>query len=296
MFQMETDRLRQFCLIVETGSLSRAAELLRVTHSALSKSMTNLQGELKVKLLQPSGRGLSVTKEGLRIYQSAKSFLKSEKELFFSTSTDDVAELRIGTVEIFSLALASGLSSAGVEFGPLKLLDIEPGLMEQQISAGNLDFGITYLPFPQANLKLIPMGKFKLGCFHRSDVFESLDLCDLPFVVPAKLLPENPLGIKERDGWHDTLFPRKIAFRTNLLSTALDLTMDGQCALVIPHFVARVVNATVQTGKYKLAERKFPAQLPNPQHTAYVMCSEHYVEDQRLRSICKIIRTALRMH
>lgn len=43
---MDTKRLRQFCAIAETGSLTKAAELLHITHSGFSKSMKLLQDDL----------------------------------------------------------------------------------------------------------------------------------------------------------------------------------------------------------------------------------------------------------
>jgi DNA-binding transcriptional LysR family regulator len=291
---METNRLRQFCVIVETGSLSRAAELLRITHSGLSKSMTNFQEELKLPLIQPNGRGIAITQDGLRIYQNAKVFLESEQKLFFSREKDQSDEFRIGTVEIFSKAITDGLKNSSIEHERLKIVDIEPGAIEQQINAGNLDIGITYLPFSQPNLKLISLGKFKLGCFHRNDVFQDVDFQELPFVVPAKLLPENPQGIKERDGWHDSLLPRKIAFKTNLLSIAIDLTMAGLAAIIIPYFVADIINQSLASSEKKLKERLLPSRPPNFQQTAYVICSERYSEDHRLRSVCKIVRSAIR--
>jgi len=61
---METDRLKYFCVIVDTGSLTKAAEVLGVSHSGLSKAMSVLQGELGFKILVPKGRGLELTEKG----------------------------------------------------------------------------------------------------------------------------------------------------------------------------------------------------------------------------------------
>ncbi len=291
---MDTNRLRQFCLIVETGSLSRAAELLHISHSAVSKSMANLQEELKLQLLMPSGRGVAVTQDGLRIYRSAKIFLESERELFFGQKIDQISELRIGLVEIFNRALTAGLQKYSLEHERIKVMDVEPGAMEQHISSGSLDFGITYLPFPQPNLRLIPLGKFKLGCFRRSDVFQGVEFQNLPFVVPAKILPDNPQGIKERDGWHDILLPRKVAFKTNLLSTALDLVIDGSAVIIIPNFLAHIINQSFSSSKKSLTEVRMPMQIRIPQQTAYVICKDNYSEDHCLRSVCKIVRSVIR--
>jgi DNA-binding transcriptional LysR family regulator len=293
MSYMETNRLRQFCLIVETGSLSRAAELLHVTHSALSKSMGTLQLELKKRLLQPNGRGIAVTREGLDIYEKAKAFLSSEQDLFFEKNITPTPEVRIGAVEVFSMAITSGLALSALKGVPIKIVDIEPGAMEHQISAGNLDFGITYLPFATPDIRLIPLGKFSVGCFHQKNALRDHKFEDLPFVVPAKILPENPLGIKERDGWRDSLFHRKVLFKTNLLSTALDLTASGACAMIMPGFVARLFNQANKGSDRILIERPLPEKIIPPQ-TAYVMCSERYVEDHYLRAICKIIKSSLK--
>lgn len=290
---METNRLRQFCLIVETGSLSKAAELTHVSHSGLSKSMRQLQDDLDTVLLQPSGRGITVTHDGLRVYQNAKKFLASEAELFFNKNQEPEREYRIGSVEIFIASLTSGLKEHPLNASTLRIIDVEPGVMEQQIVSGNLDIGITYLPFPTNHLKLIPIGKFRLGCFHRADAFQDMELSRIPFVVPAKLLPENPFGIKERDGWHDSISPRNITYRVNLLATALELCLNGQCAVYMPQFVARILNQRL-SGKAKLIEHALPPRAPKTVQTAYVMCHDRSVEDVNIRRISTIIRHSLR--
>jgi DNA-binding transcriptional LysR family regulator len=64
-------------------------------------------------------------------------------------------------------------------------------------------------------------------------------ISDIPFAVPAQGLSSNPLGIKERDGWLESITPRNRQFVVNLLSVGLELTRQGLCAIFIPKFVAR---------------------------------------------------------
>ncbi|MBL7546005.1 MAG: LysR family transcriptional regulator [Bdellovibrionaceae bacterium] len=52
---METDRIRHFCTVYETESLTRAAELLGITHGGLHKSLKTLEADLGVKLTIPHG-------------------------------------------------------------------------------------------------------------------------------------------------------------------------------------------------------------------------------------------------
>jgi DNA-binding transcriptional LysR family regulator len=61
----------------------------------------------------------------------------------------------------------------------------------------------------------------------------------IPFAVPAQGLTNNPLGIKERDGWIEAITPRNRKYSVNLLSTGLELTRQGLCAIFIPKFVAK---------------------------------------------------------
>ena len=98
---MDTNRVRQFCVITETGSMTKAAELLFITHSGLSKTMKLLQEELGCALLRASGRGIALTEDGIRIYQHSKQFLEKEELLFSVKHQPQRQTLRIGTVEIF---------------------------------------------------------------------------------------------------------------------------------------------------------------------------------------------------
>src|SRR5579872_4865295 len=102
---MDTNRLRQFCAIAESGSMTKASRLLHITHSGLSKSMKLLQEELGLILLRPSGRGLALTEQGLLIYQRAKEFLEQEERLFKIETSPLQSTIRIGAVEIFLLSL-----------------------------------------------------------------------------------------------------------------------------------------------------------------------------------------------
>ena len=57
---METNRLRQFCTVVETGSFRKAADILGISHSGLFKSIKTLEEEVGFVLFLPSGRGIVV--------------------------------------------------------------------------------------------------------------------------------------------------------------------------------------------------------------------------------------------
>ena len=145
--------------------------------------------------------------------------------------------------------------------------------MEQLIVNRQLDFGITYVPFPMENLEIIEIGKYQLGCYYLKGAFTNIDIAEIPFVVPAQGLSSNPLEIRERDGWMESIYPRNKKYHVNLLSTAIELTLQGLAAIYIPDFVASKINASCKS-KDVLIEHP----LPKNQKT----CSVHLYLDIKI--------------
>ncbi|STX51503.1 LysR family transcriptional regulator [Legionella busanensis] len=276
---METIRLKQFCVIAETGSLSKAAELLHITHSGLSKSMKILQDELKISLLRPAGRGIALTEDGMRIYQHAKSFLEMEHLLFHSGSHTTKLTTRIGTVEIFIPLICEHLPSLQVKNQSITLLDLNPGQIEQMVANHELDYGITYTPFPMEQIDIITLGQYQLGCYHLQGYFSNMNINEIPFAVPAVAIPVNPLGIKERDGWIESIIPRKRKYLVNLLSTAIELALQGLCAIFIPKFVAEKINKTLNDNK-KLIEKSIPNEININQKIFLIKHKDKHISEQ----------------
>jgi DNA-binding transcriptional LysR family regulator len=242
---MDTNRLKQFCVIAETGSLTKAAQLLHITHSGLSKSMKLLQEELQAVLMQPAGRGLTLTQEGVIAYQRAKALLLQEDKLFSALKPCvEPISYKIGTVEIFIHPLIKELGSAPFKDLKITLLDLEPGNIEMLIADHQLDVGITYAPYPHPDIDIMELGSYRLGCYYANPAFDNVTFAELPFAAPAQGPLNNPLKIRDRDGWAESLYPRNIKYEVNLLSTAIELTMQGYCAIHIPDFVARKINAS----------------------------------------------------
>jgi len=78
---MEDHRLKAFCLIIETGSFSKAAEAKFMTQSAMSHLIRNLEDELGVKLLNRQGKAVTPTPAGRLFYDHAKKILEQYKNM-----------------------------------------------------------------------------------------------------------------------------------------------------------------------------------------------------------------------
>ena len=70
---MDTRKLTHFVEVVDQGSISKAAERLRISQPALTKSLRVLETELDVKLLERSSTGVTVTEFGRSLYAHARA-------------------------------------------------------------------------------------------------------------------------------------------------------------------------------------------------------------------------------
>src|ERR1700743_1837168 len=61
--------------VVEGGSFVRAAELIGITDSGVSRSIARLEARLRVRLLDRTTRSVSLTDEGRRFYEEVKPHL-----------------------------------------------------------------------------------------------------------------------------------------------------------------------------------------------------------------------------
>ena len=78
---METRYLNTLIASVESGTFSKAAELLHITQSAVSQRIKFLEEHFGQQLLDRSGQRLALTPAGQIVFSKAKDILDKEKEL-----------------------------------------------------------------------------------------------------------------------------------------------------------------------------------------------------------------------
>jgi LysR family nitrogen assimilation transcriptional regulator len=77
---MDTRRLRSFIVIVDTGSITRAAEILHIAQPALSQQVVALEAHFKRQLLIRSQQGVAVTEAGKAVYRHAQVILRQMEQ------------------------------------------------------------------------------------------------------------------------------------------------------------------------------------------------------------------------
>jgi DNA-binding transcriptional LysR family regulator len=89
--------LRSFVTVAETGGVTRAAQQLNLTQSAVSMQIKRLEDMLRLPLLDRAGRGVALTQHGEQLLAYGRRILKLNDELV-SRMMDDAyeGEIRLG--------------------------------------------------------------------------------------------------------------------------------------------------------------------------------------------------------
>lgn len=106
--------MQVFLRVVEAGSFSEAARLLRMTPSTVSKLISRIEVRLGVRLIERSTRRLSLTTEGQLYYERSQALLQDLNEVERELSQGAAATS--GTVRV----------NASVAFGTLGLEPLLP--------------------------------------------------------------------------------------------------------------------------------------------------------------------------
>lgn len=102
---METRYLQTLIMVVETGSFSKAAELLHITQSAASQRIKWLEERCSQVLVDRRGAALSATPAGELVIVKAREILDLERELFDSlTRLDGEKRLSVCCTPTFGMA------------------------------------------------------------------------------------------------------------------------------------------------------------------------------------------------
>ena len=75
---LDTDQLRSFLAIVDSGSFTKAAERVHKTQSAVSMHIRRLEEQLGCALFVKQGRGARLTEEGEKLIEFARRIVQVE--------------------------------------------------------------------------------------------------------------------------------------------------------------------------------------------------------------------------
>jgi DNA-binding transcriptional LysR family regulator len=291
---METNRLRQLCAVVETGSLREAARLLHVSHSGLSKSLKALEDELAVRLFVPSGRGIVVTDAGRRVYGAAQRILSEIETIHGAAKGVPAATgpIRIATFEVFSTYFMGELVEKGLTEQRVVVREAIPGAIEDAVAREEVDLGLTYIAMPRVEVDYLRVTTLEMGIYGRADRFAKAKTEELPFCAPAIPVRSVASPARSLDGWPDERCPRTVVHFLDMLETALDFARRGLGVLYMPSFIAALHNRSVKP-QFKLDRLLLPKPLLDPKErrrNVWLVKRRSTEEDATIRKISRVLR------
>jgi DNA-binding transcriptional LysR family regulator len=159
---MQIENFKIFADLVETKSFSKSAKLNGITQSAVSQQARAMERHFKALLIDRSQKQFQLTREGQRVYESAKEILHTYDKLL--SELQEMKKVISGTIRI------STIYSIGLhELPPYikKFLHDYPSvnvrveyrrsnLVYEDILHNSVDFGLVAFPLKQRQIEMLP--------------------------------------------------------------------------------------------------------------------------------------------
>jgi DNA-binding transcriptional LysR family regulator len=205
---MHIETLKTFCDLIETGSLSRAAVLNRVTQSAVSQQLRSLEERYGRKLVDRAPRvGARPTEAGKAFYDDLKPLLGRLDDLeqrLRARSSVVAGNVRIATVYSVGLHTLPRVMKKSLAMYPSLGLRLEYRRTDQVVEAcvrGEVDLGIVALPSRRPQLEVVSLGHDELVLVTAPDHALAKrrrprlsDLDGLPFIAFDRDIPTRKLS------------------------------------------------------------------------------------------------------
>lgn len=270
------DKLRAmqtFVRIVEGGSLTAAADAMRVSLPSVVRGLASLERSLDVRLLNRTTRRLALTDEGREYYERAKRVIADVDEAEAALSarrTQPRGRLRVTASVLFGRLHVAPAVGAFVVRHPavsveLVLLDRPVDLIEEGI-----DLGVRIGALPDSSLVAVPVGETRrVVCASPAYLerhgapAEPGDLAAHRCVGFTGLSPGNEWSFRAKNSpLRVTVSP---AFSSNQIDVALQACRDG---LGLGQFLCYQVNAALAEGAFVRVLEAFEPP-PSPVNLIY---------------------------
>ncbi len=157
---IKLDLYKVFCEVAKNNSFSKAAKALYMTQPAVSQAVSQLEGELGIRLFTRVQRGVTLTKEGELLFEYANSAINlinvGEKKLA-ETKNLMFGELKIGVGDTISrYYLLPYLEKFHNQYPNIRLNIINRTTIELCIllKSGKIDIAICNLPIEDSSIEV----------------------------------------------------------------------------------------------------------------------------------------------
>ncbi|MEZ5659441.1 MAG: LysR family transcriptional regulator [Burkholderiaceae bacterium] len=243
-------QLQYFVAASEKGSISRAAQSLSISQSAVTESIKELEADLGVQLFERLPRGLSITHRGYQFLRHARSILgqvAQARQQLIDERRELGGHLHVGVTSLVAGYLFSDILARFRRANPavqVSAIEDDPDYLEHLLIGGELDVALMLMSgLPdrgalQSEVLEISPYRLWMRLDHPLGEHESIELADIA---------EEPLIMLTLDEVEDAtnrllqaLEPKpRIAFRTRSVEAVRSLVATGAGVALLPDMVYR---------------------------------------------------------
>jgi DNA-binding transcriptional LysR family regulator len=261
---MDLKQLKALVTVAETGSVTRAAELLHLVQPAVTRQILSLERELGVSLFERTRHGMRPTAAGSSLTDRARRALteldRARAEL--APAPGMTGLVTVGLLESTSEVIAEPLVAAirsehpGIE---LRLLVAYSGHLQQWLDDGDVDVSLLYNLASTPSLNVMPLVREKLWAVAPPSDGLTADrpvplgsMAARPVVLPA---PGHGLRTLIDQAVAQAHVKIEVAVQTNSMSLQKQLVRSGHGWTILP---GAGVAADVAAGKLTAAPLSDP--------------------------------------
>lgn len=135
-------RMSVFAKVVELGSFTAAAKQLQMSVSAISQTVSRLEDELQVKLLNRSTRSIGLTEAGKIYYQGCRRMLHEVQDVheqLYAFNNTPIGTLRIGCSSTMAQNVLAKITAEMLKEYPGLTVNLVTGIPAPDLIADGLD-------------------------------------------------------------------------------------------------------------------------------------------------------------
>jgi len=289
---MDIKRLEHFLKIAELGSLSRAADRMRLAQPALSRQMRLLEEEAGTPLFARHRRGMQLTPAGEELRARISGPVRQVRHAFDdlrARSQEAAGHMALGVPPTVSYVLAGRLARRVAQQAPkiaLRIVEGYAGHLVDWLHRGEIDAALLYGPASDFHMPVEDILHEDLmlvgppgSALHPDDPVDVTDMARLPLVLPSQ---SHGLRLVTETAARKAKVTLDIRFEADSFLVLKELAEFGLGYTILP---LSAFGREVEAGRLRYAP------LRNPRVTRQLVLGA-LREDQLTRSARIVIRLA----
>ncbi|EDL63866.1 LysR family transcriptional regulator [Bacillus sp. SG-1] len=268
---MNLEQIKYVMEVSKEGSITRAAERLHLSPSALSQSISQLEKELGVTIFTRSRKGTTLTSEGKKIVNSGNEILSSIEKMYRDLSIDKEEKLlKIGCAPSIIYIVYDAFILFHKEHSNVKveIIELDQDEILTKLVHGEID--LAFSPFSERELegssirefidyKLIYTGYACLCVSKHSPLFLK-DFVTIEDLKEEKMVMYNS---KRSNEFNNQYLPHaSLLFTTNNIEVLKSALLDGHASSLVYNFTFKN-HPDVKKGNLAIIPFMKPGKLIN---------------------------------